>query len=110
MEKCIIDAERDCIGKAAVAILERRVSDLEEDKKKQEAFRQSYYAEQKARIKRDAQLDAKISGIDEKMDKMLSWQEVQQAAPKKRVDAIVDKSIWAVLAAIIAFLLAKLGL
>lgn len=105
-EKCIIDPERDCIGKAAAALLEKRIADLEKGREKQTAFRESYYAEQRARIKRDAELDAKISGMDEKLDKLVSWQEGQQAAPKRRWDAIVDKAIWAV----IAFVLAKIGL
>ena len=109
-EKCIIDHERDCIGKAAAALLEKRITDLEKDREKQTAFRESYYAEQRARIKRDAELDAKICGMDEKLDKLVSWQEGQQDAPKRRWDAIVDKAIWAVLAAVIAFLLAKIGL
>ena len=109
-EKCIVDPERDCIGKAAAALLEKRIADLEKDREKQTAFRESYYAEQRARIKRDAELDAKISGMDEKLDKLVSWQEGQQAAPKRRWDAIVDKAIWAVLAAVIAFVLAKIGL
>lgn len=109
-DKCIIDPERDCIGKAAAALLEKRIADLEKDREKQTAFRESYYAEQRARIKRDAELDAKISSMDEKLDKLVSWQEGQQAAPKRRWDAIVDKAIWAVLAAVIAFVLAKIGL
>ena len=109
-EKCIVDPERDCIGKAAAALLEKRIADLEKDREKQTAFRESYYAEQRARIKRDAELDAKISGMDEKLDKLVSWQEGQQAAPNRRWDAIVDKAIWAVLAAVIAFVLAKIGL
>lgn len=109
-EKCVIDPERDCIGKAAAALLEKRIADLEKDREKQTAFRESYYAEQRARIKRDAELDAKISGMDEKLDKLVSWQEGQQAAPKRRWDAIVDKAIWAVLAAVIAFVLARIGL
>lgn len=109
-EKCILDPERDCIGKAAAALLEKRITDLEKDRDKQTAFRESYYAEQRARIKRDAELDAKISGMDEKLDKLVSWQDGQQAAPKRRWDAIVDKAIWAVLAAVIAFVLARIGL
>lgn len=109
-DKCILDPNLDCIGKAAAALLEKRVTDLEEDQKKQAAFREAYYAEQKARIKRDAELEAKISSMDEKLDKLVSWQEGQQSAPKKRWDAILDKTIWAVLAAVIAFVLAKIGL
>lgn len=109
-DKCILDPNLDCIGKAAAVLLEKRITDLERDGEKQAAFREAYYAEQKARIKRDAELEAKISGMDEKLDKLVSWQEGQQAAPKRRWDAIVDKAIWAVLAAVIAFVLARIGL
>ena len=29
-DKCILDPDRDCIGKAAAALLEKRIDDLEE--------------------------------------------------------------------------------
>ena len=45
-----------------------------------------------------------------KLDKLIAWQEAEQAAPKKRWDSIKDKAIWAVLAAVIAFLLGRIGL
>ena len=45
-----------------------------------------------------------------KRDKLIAWQEAEQAAPKKRWDSIKDKAIWAVLAAVIAFLLGRIGL
>ena len=46
----------------------------------------------------------------EKLDKLIAWQETEQASPKKRWDSIVDKVIWAVLAAVITFILARIGL
>lgn len=46
----------------------------------------------------------------EKLDRLIAWQEAEQAKPKKRWEAIVDKSVWAVLAAVIAFVLARIGL
>lgn len=105
-DKCIIDPERDCIGKAAAALLEKRIADLEKDREKQTAFRESYYAEQRARIKRDAELDAKISGMDEKLDKLVSWQEGQQAKPAKRWEAVIA----ALITGVVGFLLARLGI
>lgn len=48
--------------------------------------------------------------MNNNINKLVSWQESQQSAPKKRIDAIVDKAIWAVLAAFIAFILARVGL
>ena len=109
-DKCILDPERDCIGKAAAALLERRIDELEEGQRKESEFRELYYKERLERARRDADLDARMSGMDEKLDKLLAWQEGQQAKPGKRWDAIVDKAIWAVLAAVIAFVLARSGL
>lgn len=116
-EKCIINPERDCIGKAEAALLEKRIDDLEEGQRKESEFRELYYKERLERAKRDAEMDAKISGIYEKMDTMngdikevLETQKACAMKPVKRWDAIVDKAIWAVLAAVIAFILAKVGL
>ena len=48
--------------------------------------------------------------MDENIRKVLAQQEACAMKPGKRWDAIVDKAIWAVLAAVIAFVLAKIGL
>lgn len=116
-DKCILDPERDCIGKAAAAILEKRIDDLEEGQRKESEFRELYYKERLERAKRDAAMDAKISGIYEKIDTMngdikevLETQKACAMKSGKRWDSIVDKAIWAVLAAVIAFFLARLGL
>lgn len=74
--------------------------------------------------------DAMLKSIDKKMDSILEWQEKQQdrlakidtihdlakrvqdleSKPGKRWDSIVDKAIWAVVAAVIAFFLGRVGL
>lgn len=51
-----------------------------------------------------------LDNMDEKLDKVVEWQESQKTKPAKRWDGLVDKAIWAVAAAVIAFLLAKIGL
>jgi hypothetical protein len=48
--------------------------------------------------------------MDEKLDKLLSWQEEQRSKPVKRWDTLVDKVVWAVVAAVIAFFLGRAGL
>ena len=48
--------------------------------------------------------------MDDNIKKVLAKQEACELKPGKRWDAIVDKAIWAVLAAVIAFVLAKVGL
>lgn len=57
-----------------------------------------------------AAVTAKLDGIDDKLDKLVEWQEAQMGKPSKRLDGLVDKAVWAVLAAVIAFLLGRVGL
>ena len=109
MEQCVGDPARECRSSAKLAMLEKRVGDLEDGQKREEKFRKAYYEEREFRIERDAKLDAKITGMDEKLDKVVAWQEAQQAKPAKRWEAIAEKAVWAVCAAVIAFLLAKIG-
>jgi hypothetical protein len=101
---------RECPNSTRLALLEQRVSDIEAKQKKESDFRNSYYKEQQDRIRRDAQIDEKMSAMDEKLDKLLSWQEEQRSKPVKRWDTLVDKVVWAVVAAVIAFFLGRAGL
>lgn len=48
--------------------------------------------------------------VNEKLDKLIEWQENQRDKPARRWDGILDKAVWAVLAAVIAFLLGRVGL
>ena len=109
-DKCIIDPERDCIGKAAAAQLEGRIRALEDWRKDSKDFHEKFYNWQREQIARDARLDEKLSGMDENIKKVLEKQESCDQKPGRRWDALVDKSIWAVLAAVIAFVLTKFGL
>lgn len=43
-DKCIVDPERDCIGKAAAAKLEGRIKALEEWKEDSKRFHTDFYA------------------------------------------------------------------
>lgn len=87
-----------------------RIEALENGQEREEKFRKAYYEERESRIERDARLDAKITAMDEKLDKVVAWQEAQQAKPAKRWEGLVEKAVWAVCAAVIAFLLARVGL
>ncbi len=107
-ENC--ETGKDCPYETRFALLEMRVEALQDGQTREEAFRKTYYADREARGARDAALDAKLDGMNEKLDKLLGWQSEQQAKPVKRWDGMVDKIIWAVLAAVIAFLLARMGL
>ena len=109
-DKCILDPQRDCIGKAEAARLESRIEALEEWQKDSKKFHHDFYDWQRTQIARDATLDEKLNNMDENIRKVLAQQEACAMKPWKRWDAIVDKTIWAVLAAVIAFVLAKIGL
>lgn len=87
-----------------------RIEALESGQKREEAFRKAYYEERESRIERDTRLDAKLAAMNEKLDKVVAWQEAQQAKPGKRWEGLVEKALWAVCAAVITFLLAKIGL
>lgn len=109
-EKCIVDPERDCIGKEYAIKLEARIKNLEDWQKDSKKFHHDFYDWQRTQIARDATLDEKLNNMDENIRKVLAQQEACAMKPGKRWDAIVDKAIWAVLAAVIAFVLAKIGL
>ena len=109
-ERCIIKPERDCISKAAEIRLELRIEQLEKWQESSREFHESFYDWQRSQIARDAKLDEQLKAMNAYLEKVVEYQEGQKSKPGKRWDAIVDKAIWAVLAAIIAFVLAKFGL
>lgn len=109
-EKCVRDPRHDCFGLEAAARLEGRIKALEAWREDSKDFHAKFYDWQREQIARDARLDEKLSGMDANIKKVLAKQESCELKPAKRWDAIVDKAIWAVLAAVIAFVLARIGL
>ena len=57
-----------------------------------------------------ATLRTKLDGIDAKLDELTITVKTLADKPGKRWDGLVDKLIWAVAGAVVAFLLAKIGL
>lgn len=109
-DKCILDPERDCIGKAAAAKLEARIETLEHWRDDSKKFHENFYDWQRSQIRREAKLDEKLSNMETALDKLVARQESEDQKPRKRWDDIVDKCIWAIVAAFIAFALARIGL
>ena len=106
-EKCIIDPQRDCLGLQKADMLEKQMEKLQEQARDTHGKLFDRIRDlEKAEATRNEQYD----NIMEKLDKLIAWQETEQASPKKRWDSIVDKVIWAVLAAVITFILARIGL
>lgn len=109
-EKCVINPERDCIGKAAAVKLEARIENLERWKDSSHEFHEKFYAWQREQDIKSAKREEQLSNMEKSLNKLVARQEADDQKPRKRWDDIVDKAIWAVLAAVIAFVLAKFGL
>lgn len=107
-EKCIIDPQRDCIGKAEAAKLEGRIKALEEWKDDSKRFHEDFYKEQKERAKRDGMIDQQLSTITSDMTEVkadvkevLETQKACAAKSGSRWESIKDKVIVGVLTSII---------
>ena len=91
---------------ADLARLEQQVKDLQ----KQNGDDHKEMRERLTQLeKEDVQL-VQYKTILDKLDGLTEKVEALEAKPGKRWDGIVEKAIWAVVAAVIAFLLARFGL
>lgn len=108
-DKCIIDPQRDCIGKAEAAKLEGRIRALEDWQKDSKQFHNSFYDWQREQIARDARLDEQLRNMDKNIKEVLETQKACSLKPGKRWDAIVEKIILLVVAAIVGVILARVG-
>ena len=48
--------------------------------------------------------------MDEKLDKVVEYQEAQQAKPERLLDKLKENSFWLVLAAVLGSVLTRVGL
>lgn len=106
-DKCLIDPQRDCLGLQKANMLERQMAKMQEQARD---THNKLFDRIRDLEKAEAARNEQYENIMGKLDKLIAWQEAEQAAPKKRWDSIKDKAIWAVLAAVIAFLLGRIGL
>ena len=97
----------DCPMESRIASVERRVEKNEQTAS--ETHKEFYDRIRALEIAR-AEQGQQYTTILEKLDSLTTTVASIQAKPGKRWEAIVEKSIWAVVAAAIAFLLAKIGL
>ena len=106
-ERCVLNPERDCLGLQKAEMLEKQMDQWRSQSREshQEIFRRLNDLE-----KSETARDIQYTSIMEKLDKLVAWQEDQKAKPAKRWDTIMEKTVWAVLAAVIAFILARIGL
>lgn len=108
-EKCIVDPQRDCIGKAAAAKLEARINALERWQEDSKKFHNSFYDWQREQIARDSKLDEKLNNMDKNIEKLLGKQEAADAKPGKFLDTLKSNAAWAIIAAVLGFVLGQIG-
>ena len=113
-EKCILDPQRDCLGLQKANMLEKQ---MDEWRAQSRVTHKEMFDRMRELEKAESARSEQYDNIMEKLDTLTkSMAEVTMkvaditARPGKRWDAIVDKAIWAVLAAVIAFVLEKIGL
>ncbi len=87
-----------------------RVEALEEDSRENKKAHKEIYGKLEASHTSVAVIEERLGKIKEDTEEIKATVQVMRDKPGKRWDGIVDKAIWAVLAAVIAFLLARVGL
>ena len=91
-EKCILDPQRDCIGKAEAAKLEGRIKALEDWKDDSKRFHEDFYKEQKERAKRDGMIDQQLSTITSDMTEVKA--DIKEVLEAQKACAVKSGSRW----------------
>lgn len=90
--------------------LEPRVSALERSNEQHGKTHREMFDRMRALETSDAVQNAHYKAIDTKLDELTVMVKELTGKSGKRWDGLVEKALWAVAAAVIAFLLAKIGL
>lgn len=103
MENQCTNNPHECITLARVEALEKRMDRASDTHK--EFFERIRALEQEGAVQEE-----RYNTIIDKLDSLTATVAEVTSKPARRWESIVDKSVWAVLAAVIAFLLARIGL
>lgn len=120
-DKCIIEPERDCIGKAAALLLEKRIEDLEAWRDDSKKFHRDFYDWQRGQIARDARIDEQLSTMSKSLDKLVEQTEKcrnersqeqrnENADNRKRKKDFAWQILLVVATAVVTYILARFGL
>lgn len=101
-EKCT-DYPRDCP-------FEARIVALEEELDRNKASHKEFYEKLERSHTSVALIEQRLDQIKEDTAEIKSSVQALKEKPAKRWDGIVDKALWALCAAVIAFLLGRVGL
>lgn len=106
-EKCILDPERDCLGLMKARELEKDVNEL----RKQNSSSHERIFERLGELEKQEGIQVvQYEHIMEKLDQLAGDVKELKAKPGKRWEGIVEKAIGILVAAVLGFMLARLGL
>lgn len=86
-----------------------RIEALERDNEHNKEAHKDFYTRLEASHTAVAVIDSKLLQIKEDTEEIKASVQEMKDKPAKRWDGIVEKAIWAVVAAVITFMLAKVG-
>ena len=106
-EKCVMDPERDCVSLERVEALEEQ---FREQREKSSATHKEFYNRIRELEKQNSVRDVQYKAIMEKLDCLTRTVNEIKDKAGKRWDMIVDKSLIALVTAVAAFVLGRMGL
>lgn len=107
---CVYNSEQRCVESEKIALLEQRVDDLETWKNETKEFHSNFYDWQREQIVMNARLDERLKGIETSLNKFNQWVDAEQKKPGNFLDTIKSNVAWFVIAAILGYILAQIGL
>ena len=106
-ETCILDPERDCLGLMKARELEKDVNEL----RKQNSSSHERIFDRLGELEKQEGIQVvQYEHILEKLDQLSGDVKELKAKPAKRWEGIVEKAIGLVVAAIVGYVLAQVGL
>lgn len=106
-EKCILDPERDCLGLIKAKEIEQDVSEL----RRQNSGNHERIFERLGDLEKQEGIQVvQYEHILEKLDKLVLDVNDLKSKPAKRWEGVTEKIIGILVAAIVGFMLAQLGL
>lgn len=107
---CVYNSEQRCVESEKIALLEQRVDDLETWKSETKEFHSNFYDWQREQIVMNTRLDERLKGIETSLNKFNQWVDAEQKKPGNFLDTIKSNVAWFVIAAILGYILAQIGL
>lgn len=107
---CVYNSEQRCVESEKIALLEQRVDDLETWKNETKEFHSNFYDWQREQIVMNTRLDERLKGIETSLNKFNQWVDAEQKKPGNFLDTIKGNVAWFVIAAILGYILAQIGL